>query len=62
VKFKRDTETGSFTSPRFFIGENASRGSAAEIRFTGPERYEATDARTGPYKVREPFMCTSAST
>ena len=44
VKFKRDTETGFFTSPRFYIGENNSRGSAAEIRFTGPNHYEASDA------------------
>ncbi len=45
VRFKRGTETGFFTSPRFFLGENGSRGSAAEIRFAGPDRYEATDAR-----------------
>ena len=45
VKFKRDTETGFFTSPRFFVGENDSRGSAAEIRFAGPDHYEASDAR-----------------
>lgn len=45
VRFNRRTETGRFASPRFFIGENGSRGSAAEIRFTGPEHYEATDAR-----------------
>lgn len=45
LKFKREAETGVFTSPRFFIGENNSRGSAAEIRFTGPNQYEATDAR-----------------
>jgi len=45
LRFKRDTETGVFTSPQFYIGENASRGSAKEIRFAGPERYEASDAR-----------------
>ncbi len=45
LKFKRDTETGFFTSPRFFIGENNSRGNASEIRFTGPNHYEASDAR-----------------
>src|SRR6185295_3614400 len=43
VKFKRDTETGFFASPRFYIGENNSRGSASEIRFTGPNHYEASD-------------------
>jgi LPS-assembly protein len=45
VKFKRTTETGFFASPRFFVAENNSRGSAAEIRFTGPDHYEASDAR-----------------
>jgi LPS-assembly protein len=45
LKFKRDTETGYFTSPRFYIGENNSRGSASEIRFTGPNHYEASDAQ-----------------
>jgi len=45
VKFKRGTETGFFASPKFFVGENNSRGSAAEIRFAGPDHYEASDAR-----------------
>ena len=45
VRFQRRTETGVFESPRFYIGENESRGSAAEIRFTGPNHYEASDAR-----------------
>jgi len=45
VKFKRDTETGYFKSPRFYIGENNSRGSASEIRFTGPNHYEASNAQ-----------------
>ncbi len=45
VRFKRGTETGYFASPRFYIGENGSRGSAAEIRFAGPDHYDATDAR-----------------
>jgi LPS-assembly protein len=45
VKFKRTTETGFFTSPKFFVAENNSRGSAAEIRFAGPDHYEASDAR-----------------
>jgi LPS-assembly protein len=45
VRFKRGTETGFFASPHFFLGENDSRGSAAEIRFAGPDHYEATDAR-----------------
>ena len=45
VKFKRDREIGYFDQPRFYISENASRGEAKEIRFAGPDRYEATDAR-----------------
>lgn len=45
LRFRRGAETGFFTAPRFHIGENASRGSAAEIRFTGPDHYEASDAR-----------------
>ncbi|MET0682526.1 MAG: LPS assembly protein LptD [Casimicrobiaceae bacterium] len=45
VKFKRGTETGFFASPRFFVGENGGRGSASEIRFAGPNHYEASDAR-----------------
>ncbi|NDP43910.1 MAG: LPS-assembly protein LptD, partial [Aromatoleum sp.] len=45
ARFKRDTETGYFKSPRYFIGENGARGSASELRFAGPDRYEVTDAR-----------------
>jgi len=45
ARFRRDTETGSFTAPRFYVAENGSRGEAAEIRFAGPDRYEVTDAR-----------------
>jgi LPS-assembly protein len=45
AKFRRDTETGFFAAPRFFIGENGARGSAQELRFAGPDRYEANDAR-----------------
>jgi LPS-assembly protein len=45
ARFQRGTETGSFTSPKFYVAENGSRGSAAEIRFAGPDRYDVTDAR-----------------
>jgi LPS-assembly protein len=45
VKFKRDRETGYFDEPRFYISENASHGNAKEIRFAGPDQYEATDAQ-----------------
>jgi len=44
AKFKRNTEIGFFTKPEFHIGENASRGSASEIQFNGPNRYDVKDA------------------
>ena len=44
-RFKRGDETGFFRSPRYFISENGANGSAAEVRFNGPDRYEAIDAR-----------------
>ena len=45
LEFKRDSQTGFFTSPRFVISEAGGRGDAAEIRFVGPNKYEATDSR-----------------
>lgn len=45
VKFQRQREIGYFDEPRFFISENASHGEAKEIRFAGPDQYEATDAQ-----------------
>ena len=45
ARYKRDTETGYFRSPRYFIGESGGRGDAAEIKFVGPDRYDLTDAR-----------------
>ena len=44
AKFKRDTEVGFFTKPEFHVGENASRGSASEIQFNGPNRYDVKEA------------------
>src|SRR6476661_3095203 len=44
VQYKRDTEIGFFREPRFFVAEAGARGDAKEIRFTGPDHYEATDA------------------
>jgi LPS-assembly protein len=44
ARFRRGLETGYFTSPRYYIGENASRGTATEIRFAGPDQYEASGA------------------
>jgi len=44
LQYKRDTETGFFRSPRFFVAEANAHGDAKEIRFTGPDRFVAVDA------------------
>ena len=44
LEYKRDTETGFFRKPRYFISEASAHGTADEIRFAGPDRYEASDA------------------
>ena len=44
LQYKRDTEVGFFRGPRFFVAEANAHGDAKEIRFTGPDHYEATDA------------------
>ena len=44
LQYKRDTEVGFFRKPRFFIAQTDGHGDAAEIRFTGPNHYEASDA------------------
>lgn len=44
LQFKRDTQVGFFRQPRFFVAEANARGDAREIRFTGPDHYEASDA------------------
>ncbi len=44
TKFKRDTQVGFFAKPEFHVGENASRGSASEILFNGPDQYQIKDA------------------
>ncbi len=44
-RYTQGTSLGFFTEPHFFLGENGGRGSAAELRFKGPEKYEASDAR-----------------
>ena len=44
LQYKRDTEVGFFREPQFFVAEANARGDAKEIRFTGPDHYEATDA------------------
>ena len=44
LKFKRDTETGYFTAPRFNVTEANAKGWASEIRFKGPDHYEASNA------------------
>ena len=44
MKFQRDTETGYFKSPRYSIGESGAHGEATEIRFLGPDNFEASSA------------------
>ncbi|HKU85406.1 MAG TPA: LPS-assembly protein LptD [Casimicrobiaceae bacterium] len=44
LQYKRDTETGFFRGPRFFVAEANAHGDAKEIRFNGPDHYEAVDA------------------
>jgi LPS-assembly protein len=45
ARYTQQSALGFFTEPRFYLGENGARGSASELRFTGPQKYEATDAR-----------------
>ena len=44
LEYKRDTEVGFFRNPRFYIAETDGHGDASQIRFTGPNHYEASDA------------------
>lgn len=44
LEYKRDTETGFFKKPRYFVSAVSGHGAASEIRFIGPGRYEASDA------------------
>ena len=44
MKFQRDTETGYFKSPRYVLGESGAHGNATEIRFLGPDNFEASSA------------------
>jgi LPS-assembly protein len=44
MKFQRDTETGYFKSPRYSVGEIGAHGEATEIRFLGPNNFEASSA------------------
>src|SRR5437763_6535734 len=45
LRFTRDTEIGFFKSPRFFVADVSGSGSAGEIKFVGPDRYDVADAR-----------------
>ena len=45
LRYKRDTETGYFNDPKFFVGETGGRGSAAELAFVGPDQYRISTAR-----------------
>jgi LPS-assembly protein len=44
MRFQRDTETGYFKSPQYHIGESGAHGEASEIRFLGPNNFEASSA------------------
>ncbi len=44
LQYKRDTGVGFFRKPRFFVSEANAHGDATEIRFNGPDHYDATDA------------------
>ena len=44
LQYKRDTETGFFKEPKFSVSEVNAHGDAKEIRFTGPDHYEASNA------------------
>ena len=44
LQYKRDTEVGFFRKPSFFVAETEGRGDAKEIRFAGPDHYDASDA------------------
>ncbi len=44
LKFQRDNETGYFKSPQYYIGEIGAHGDASEIRFLGPNSFEASAA------------------
>jgi len=45
LRYERDTQLGAFTAPQFFVADANANGSATEIRFAGPDKYEVTDAR-----------------
>lgn len=45
LTYKRDTETGTFESPRFAIGENNARGDADRLTFLGPNLFEVLRGR-----------------
>jgi LPS-assembly protein len=45
LRYERDSQVGAFTAPQFFVADANATGSATEIRFAGPDKYEVTDAR-----------------
>ena len=45
LTFKRDSETGTFASPRFRVGEVGARGDADRVTFLGPELYQILRGR-----------------
>ncbi|HET9337619.1 MAG TPA: LPS-assembly protein LptD [Casimicrobiaceae bacterium] len=45
LTYRRESQTGSFRSPVFQIGETGARGDASTITFAGPDRYTVSDGR-----------------
>jgi LPS-assembly protein len=45
MRYRRDTETGYFKSPQYYIGQNGGHGDASEIRFVSPDHYEVSNGR-----------------
>ena len=45
LTYRRESQTGSFRSPVFQVGEAGARGDASTITFAGPDHYQVTDGR-----------------
>jgi LPS-assembly protein len=43
--YLRDSSTGYFLSPQFYINVSGGRGDASRIDFTGPDTFDVTDGR-----------------
>ena len=45
LTYRRESQTGSFRSPVFQVGEAGARGDASTITFAGPDHYQVADGR-----------------